>query len=228
MLVGESFARAKQIVNLALDENAHLSYSQFGEDLLIDLTFHGKKTPGFYVDVGAHHPRRFSNTHLFYQRGWRGLNIEGDSRLLQQFATERPEDININAFVSDITEEVTFNQFSDAAVNTIAASKAEEYKNNWQVISSQTVITRTLADILNEHFPSGRGIDFMTVDCEGVDLKVLRGNDWSKFKPYLIVVEAEGLNIMDAAANPTVQYLRTLGYHLQHVAHVSAFFVYRG
>ena len=55
--------------------NPRYSFSQEGEDLLIDRMFDGQSV-GFYVDVGAHHPTRFSNTYLLYLRGWRGINID--------------------------------------------------------------------------------------------------------------------------------------------------------
>ena len=52
-----------------------LSFSQEGEDLILN-RFLGKKEKGFYVDIGAHDPKRFSNTNIFYERGWTGINID--------------------------------------------------------------------------------------------------------------------------------------------------------
>ena len=56
-------------------ENLRPAYAQFGEDQVLDELV-GTKTRGFYVDVGAHHPHRLSNTHLLYVRGWWGINID--------------------------------------------------------------------------------------------------------------------------------------------------------
>ena len=52
-----------------------MSYSQQGEDMILKSLFQDHQS-GFYVDVGAHHPSRFSNTYFFYLRGWRGINID--------------------------------------------------------------------------------------------------------------------------------------------------------
>ena len=52
------------------------SYAQEGEDLILYRMIYGKIDKGFYVDVGAHHPKRFSNTYFFYRKGWRGINVE--------------------------------------------------------------------------------------------------------------------------------------------------------
>src|SRR5580658_8816405 len=76
------------------------SFSQEGEDMILASFFEGKKN-GFYVDVGAHHPKRFSNTHHFYIRGWRGINVDATPGSMKLFRRTRPDDINIEAAVSD-------------------------------------------------------------------------------------------------------------------------------
>ena len=84
--------------NLYITRFATKSYSQEGEDLLLRRIFEHQKI-GFYVDVGAHHPFRFSNTYLLYKRGWRGINIDampGSMRLFRKF---RPRDTNIECGV---------------------------------------------------------------------------------------------------------------------------------
>ncbi|UMY15561.1 FkbM family methyltransferase [Methylobacterium organophilum] len=225
MHVGEEFDRAKHIIELALNPHAYISYSQFGEDLLIDILFHGKTDPGFYVDVGAHHPKRLSNTYLLYKKGWRGINIEGAPNLIKLFEIERPEDINIPAFVSDKSESVVFNRFNDTAVNTISAEKKAFYASRWDIVSSEQITTRPLRELLDEHMPSGRTIDLLSVDVEGVDLKVLQGNDWNRYRPRLVIVEAENLDLMRAADHPIVAFLGQQGYRLSEKLHVSAFFL---
>ena len=84
--------------NLYITRFATKSYSQEGEDLLLRRIFEHQKN-GFYVDVGAHHPFRFSNTYLLYKCGWRGINIDampGSMRLFRRF---RARDINIECGV---------------------------------------------------------------------------------------------------------------------------------
>ena len=52
--------------NNYLDGYSLKSYSQEGEDMILRRLFE-KQIQGFYVDVGAHHPKRFSNTYYFYK-----------------------------------------------------------------------------------------------------------------------------------------------------------------
>ena len=56
---------------------------------------------GFYVDCGAYDPTRHSVTKAFYDRGWRGINIEPILSLLQEFVVQRPLDANLAIAISD-------------------------------------------------------------------------------------------------------------------------------
>jgi hypothetical protein len=78
------------IKNNYFDGYAIKSYSQEGEDMILQRIFENQPC-GFYVDVGAHHPKRFSNTYFFYKKGWRGINIEAMVGSRQLFNKMRPE-----------------------------------------------------------------------------------------------------------------------------------------
>lgn len=79
---------------------------------------------GFYVDVGAHHPKRFSNTFYFYKKGWSGINIDAMPGSMSLFNKIRPRDINIEAAVSNEKEEVIFYIFNEVALNTFEIGRA--------------------------------------------------------------------------------------------------------
>src|SRR3954468_21715772 len=73
------------------------SFSQCGEDLIVDHIFQQLKIEKpSYLDIGAYHPKRLSNTYLFYLKGSRGINVEPDPSLFEAFLNERQEDINLN------------------------------------------------------------------------------------------------------------------------------------
>ncbi|MCD7914177.1 MAG: hypothetical protein LUG96_02180 [Tannerellaceae bacterium] len=62
------------------------SYSQEGEDIVLNFLFENKEGyKGFYVDIGTHHPFRFSNTAYFYKQGWQGINIEPTPGAIEVF-----------------------------------------------------------------------------------------------------------------------------------------------
>ena len=88
------------IVNIA-DCKSHIkSYSNMYEDIILFSLLQGK-SKGFYIDIGANDPTLFSNTKLFYDMGWNGINIEPDIDLIGEFLIERPRDLNLNYAVSD-------------------------------------------------------------------------------------------------------------------------------
>ncbi len=167
-----------------------VSYAQEGEDLVLR-RYLGNKDKGFFVDIGAHHPVRFSNTYLFYKKGWRGINIDAMPQSMKPFMLERPEDINLEVPVSDKEEEIDFYIFNEPALNTFSSEQAEikAAMKDFKLIEKRKLKTRTLASILNEHVKPGTQIDFMSVDVEGFDHRVLSSNDWNKFRPTMIIVE---------------------------------------
>ncbi len=74
------------------------SYSQNGEDRILARIYERQRY-GFYVDIGAHHPFRFSNTYLLYKRGWNGINIDAMPKSMELFNKYRNRDINIECGV---------------------------------------------------------------------------------------------------------------------------------
>ena len=91
---------------------ANLCYSQNGEDLILN-RFLENKEKGFFIDVGAHHPIRFSNTYLFYKKGWSGINIDAMPGSMTKFNKIRPKDINIEKGVGIKNDKLIFYQFNE-------------------------------------------------------------------------------------------------------------------
>jgi len=190
-----------------------LSYSQEGEDMVLKRLLRGRP-PGFYVDVGAHHPMRFSNTHAFYRAGWRGINIDAQPGSMNAFYELRPEDINIEIAVSDTPGRVPFYGFSAPELNGLSPSPClpGHAAQTFPLIETTFVESVRLSDILHQHVPSGKEIDFLTIDVEGHDLAVLRSNDWERFRPLIILLESHGLSFEAANCCAEVQYVIKQNY----------------
>lgn len=172
------------------DKYSRLSYAQEGEDLLLDRIF-GTKKNGFYVDVGAHHPRKFSNTYIFYKKGWRGINIDVLPGSMDAFKKERPEDINLEIGISDTDEELEYFMFNQPAINTFSHIEAERKLkfDRYHLVEKRTIRTKSLKDVLSSYLSNNQKIDFMSIDVEGLDLQVIRSNDWAKYRPSIILIE---------------------------------------
>lgn len=194
--------------------HARVAYSQEGEDLLLLRMLEGRSA-GFYVDVGAHHPDRFSNTRLLYELGWQGLNIDATPGSMEVFRRGRPRDINIEALISSRAGAHQFHRFNDPALNSASAELARdrERQTEYHVTSIETLSARRLDDVLSEHLPDGvESIDLMSVDVEGHDLDVLESNDWSRFRPTLLLVEVLDTTLAELGTSGVVSFLADVGY----------------
>lgn len=165
------------------------SYSQYNEDLLIDVILKCKQN-GFYVDIGANDPVVLNNTKRFYDRGWTGLNIEPNPELFENICKNRDRDLNLNIGIDEKTGIIPFYVMSSHTLSSFdkaAALKGEEiHRAELEKIINVRVLP--LKDVFHEYIRN-QHIDFMTVDTEGYDLKVLISNDWAVFCPALIMVE---------------------------------------
>jgi len=191
-----------------------LSYAQEGEDLVIKRLFDGAG-PGFYVEVGCHHPFRFSNTYLFYKRGWRGLCIDPLPGTARSFKRWRPKDIVLEMGVSEQPATLTYHMYNEPAVNTFDAAAVARMaaEGRYRLVDKRPVPTKPLGDILREHLPPEVSqIDFFSIDVEGLDLQVLQSNDWQRFAPRTIVAECLDCDLVELGTHPTARFLEQYGY----------------
>jgi FkbM family methyltransferase len=178
---------------------ARKSFSQEGEDLILE-RFLGQGEDGFYVDVGAHHPMRFSNTYRLYLRGWRGLNIDANPGSMSMFRRLRPRDINVEVGVSAEKADLIFYVFDEPALNTFDKERAlRMVSENHSIVREMKIPTRPLRELLEQYLPQGVVLDLLTVDVEGFDYDVLRSNDWNRYAPKFVLVECLDIFTLDQA-----------------------------
>lgn len=219
----------KSIINRLLLRDANMlpniSYGQEGEDLILNRLFDGKKK-GFYVDVGAHHPARFSNTFLFYKRGWRGINIDALPGSMDKFNKIRPKDINVECGVARASGRLIYHRFNEPALNTFSVEEAA-IKNSppYHLVDTVLVSVEPLSSLLNRYLPSGQDIDFLTVDVEGFDEEVLRSNDWKIYRPRIVLAETLRTNLLNIDKCLITQFMRSVGYSLAAKTYNTSFFL---
>jgi len=182
-------------------------YGQEGEDILLEKLL-GDRRSGFFVDVGAHHATRFSNTFALYRRGWRGINIDATPGSMESFRRFRPEDTNLEVAVSDNKETLSLSVFKESALNTTDEALARSYaEGGWSLTGTVDLEPRSLAEILEAHLLPGQKIDLLSIDVEGNEMAVLRSNDWDRFCPDTIVIEALDVSMTALHEAPAVVFL---------------------
>lgn len=191
------------------------SYSQEGEDMVLRRVFEHQET-GFYVDVGAHHPKRFSNTYYFYKKSWRGINIDAMPGSMDEFNKVRTRDINIECPISEKPQLLTYYAFDEPALNGFSKCISFQRNNDtaYNIIFTKDMETATLESVFDRHLPPLTRIDFLSVDVEGLDFSVLKSNNWNKYAPQVILVEILGRCIEDVLDSEITAYLKGFGYEI--------------
>jgi len=167
-------------------------YSQNREDLILQSFFPDVKK-GFYVDIGAYDPDEHSVTKLFYLKGWRGINIEPQADRCARFDEVRPLDTNLAVGIGSKQETLPLRTYNSQGRATFSTEMKQLYQenpdNDTQSFNDQQVLVRPLADVLAEH--KVERVHFMKVDVEGLEYEVLASNDWQRFRPEVLCIEAD-------------------------------------
>jgi FkbM family methyltransferase len=202
------------------------SYSQEGEDMILHRIF-ADKPRGFYVDVGAHHPRRFSNTYFFYKRGWCGINIEPNPDAFRLFQSDRARDTNLQLGVSNSKGRITYYQFDEPALNTFDSEIVNSRLANTQykLKSTSEVDVERLDQVLSNYLPAETQIDFLSIDVEGFDFAVLKSNDWERYRPKYVLVEVLDSSLEDVMGGEIFEFMKSQQYVLFAKTYNTLFFL---
>lgn len=190
------------------------SYSQRGEDILLDYFIQYKKD-GFYVDVGAYDPVSISNTYKFYKRGWDGIQIEPNPVRSKLFRRYRPRTTTLMIGIGPEETIGTFYHFQEESLCTFSKESAEHSQSLGNtLLDTQQIPMLPLRTVFEKHL-GNNAIDILSVDTEGFDMEVLQTNDWQKFRPRLIVVETAEYDkgILGKKLNEHYDpYMHSIGY----------------
>ncbi len=186
----KSFLSHELFINHEYFKFMNNSFSQEGEDQILSQFFYGVNS-GFYIDIGAHHPIKYSNTYKFYLNGWRGINIDAMPGSMSEFNKIRPEDINLEIGISNSVVYLEYFMFEQSGLNTFSKEMAFlQIQNGYKPTQSIEILTIKLEEVLRKYLPVGNIIDFLSLDVEGFELEVLKSNNWTDFRPKIILVES--------------------------------------
>ena len=187
-----------------------VSYSINYEDVVLRRLFPGR-TDGFFVDVGAQHPREDNDFYGLSQLGWSGINVEPNPAYAALLRQERPRDLTVDKPMGDVSGQVlTFYEVENTGLSTFDSEQAHGYEAAGHTVRMHEVSTVTLRDVLDEASPPS--IDVLKVDVEGFEEQVLRGNDWDRWRPSVIVLEVTYPNTSRRRPTGIPEMLHALGY----------------
>lgn len=163
-----------------------ISYAQNFEDVMLWRALRGVGE-GFYIDVGAAHPDIDSVTRAFYDRGWRGLNIEPVPDFYTRLCAARPMDVTLKVAVGRAPSSGRLHVIAGTGLSTVIDSLARQHGAAHDV-RTQEVEVQTLAQICASH--AAAQIHFLKIDVEGAEAAVLEGADFVRYRPWIVLVEA--------------------------------------
>lgn len=196
-------------------------YAQSGEDIFLS-TFFDPDYKGTCIDIGAADGISASNTYYFEKNGWQTYCVEPDPEWLPALRRNRK---HVYQFaISDKNGEATFHKYYLNGKNMGAISslevderlvKAHEHFNLKTIpIKVKTMTLDNFIAMLGIN-----KIDFISIDTEGTELKVLKGFTIEDWFPSVLVIEN---NFYDSNLR---DYLSDYGYMLINRTGVNDFYV---
>jgi FkbM family methyltransferase len=187
-------------------------FGDFAEDVIIN-RFFKNLIKGFYCDIGCYHPTKGSLTYLLYKKGWRGLNIDLSKVSIDLFKIARKNDINLNAGISNYNGSSNYYECAPhSAYNSLSKNKG--IKKKIEIFTLDYVVNRF--DIKN--------IDFLNIDAENNDYKVLLGINFKKIRPKMICIEDNKSNFSLMTKSKIYKFLKK-NYFLFSVCGVSQIYI---
>lgn len=167
--------------------------------------FFDRKQEGFFIEVGANDPYSGSQTWLLEQNGWRGILVEPQAGLCEKLRLARK-----NARVSQVAcgapgeeGEATLHISTQDGLSTL---DKQIDSHGIRFTGAERVTVTTLDKVLAE--ARAGTIDFLSIDVEGHEIEVMRGFDFDKYRPSLILIE-DGVRNLDKH-----RFLKRQGYRL--------------
>jgi len=199
-----------------------ISYAQNYEDVML-LRALGNVQRGFYIDIGAQHPVHGSVTKAFYEKGWRGINIEPVSQWFELLAKDRPADTNLKIAISDTGEEMELYEIADTGLSTSTTRYADMHQSEGRTVERHVVACRSLDDVIAEY--ADGEIHFLKIDVEGAEGSVLKSISLDRHRPWIMVVEATEPNSQNPAYADWEPRVLQSGYEMVYEDGLNRFYL---
>jgi FkbM family methyltransferase len=215
----QSFVHRPFPTNFCEAKHAMVSYSQFGEDLLVQELIGFERKDVFYIDIGAFHPMSKSNTYVFYKRGGRGICVEPNPTAKKLWDTYRSRDLFFNAGATG-SESGPMSYLPDSK----APSQNRFVHHSDETASGDSVSVidcLNIADLVKANTTKGQTVDLLSIDCEGMDHEILCHFPYDHVRPKVVIVED-----FDFSDQSDIhQLLVSKGYGLVSIAKISKIFL---
>lgn len=203
-----------KIIKIFRNSKKSKHLGEFGEDVFVR-RFFKKYEKGTYVDVGAYHPIKGSLTFDLYKKNWSGINIDLSKISIDLFKISRPRDINLRAAITNYDGKTFYYENSPINQQNSMIENAQAKKIEIDCFK--------LNSILDEN--KIKKIDYLNIDAEGNDYKVISSFDLKRFKPQLVSIEFNNYDIDKLLESDIHIFMRDNDYKLISKFGVTCFYV---
>ena len=215
LLKNKLFYYLYKLLKIHRNKKPSLHFGEFGEDIFINRIFKNIKH-GKYIDVGCYHPFKGSLTAKLYDKNWNGINIDLSKTSIDLFNVVRKRDVNLNIAISNFDGETFYYENSPInQQNSLTKINDKQSKINIECY--------TLNSILKNY--SIEKFDYLNIDVEGSELKVIEGIDLKKYHPNLITIENNNLLLEDYLKDNVYKKLTSNDYVFINKIGVTNFFL---
>ncbi len=222
--------KKKTHIKISPEEYLKKSYSQCGEDLIIDYVFKVKGLKNYtFLDIGAHHPYYINNTFLSYSKGNRGVSIEPNPEFYNFFLNERPFDVNLNIGISDQNGVLEYFLFDNPTLNTFSTEEKDILiSKGYKLLNTMYINVLNINDIIKEHFNS-KSPNVIFIDVEGFDYQIISSLNFDKYYPDVICIETISYETNGSGIKnkQIIDFIENKGYILYADTNVNSIFVKR-
>jgi FkbM family methyltransferase len=228
MNIKKSLVGALRRLHRNYSRNYKLSFSQCGEDLIINQLLCDLGIDKIsYLDIGAHHPSYLSNTYLLYLQGGSGVCVEPDPLLYRQFLLQRPHDIHINCGIGSNAGIEKFYVMSTPTLNTFSEEEALRYSKlgNYTINEILDVRIETVNQLIKANFH--KTPNFVSIDIEGWDLIILKSFDFGLYRPEVFCIETLSFtdDKTERKLEEIIEFMHSKGYLTYADTYINTIFV---
>ena len=198
------------------------SYAQNFEDVMLWRAL-GHIENGFYIDIGAQHPVVDSVSKAFYEKGWRGIHLEPTRTYAEMLRKDRPDELVIEAAVSDRHGMMTFYEIPETGLSTGDTAIADLHRAKGHQVIERQVPVITLDDVLAK--AGSRDIHWLKIDVEGFEKFVVKGWRNCEIKPWVLVIESTAPNSNIDVSKEWENEVFSCGYEFAHFDGLSKYYV---
>ena len=152
-----------------------------------------------------------------------GIHVEATQAYADLLRKDRPDEIVIQAAVSDCHGTLTFYEIPDTGMSTGDPAIADMHRLKGFSVRQTLVPTITLADILALAGP--RDIHWLKIDVEGMEKRVLQGLAVLQNKPWVLVIESTAPNSQISTHGEFEENVLSAGYEFGYFDGLSRFYV---